>query len=201
MKYAFYIILHPFDGFWDLKYHKKNSFAAANIILLLFCIVYVLKATLTSYLFGYDNPELVNVFTKILSVVVPIAVWSVLNWSLSTLFDGKATMKQIWIQTIYSLVPVLLINIPLIILSYVLSGEEAMFYTVLSNVGVYWALALIVIGNMEIQDYTIGKTIIISIFTLLGILAVIFIGVIIFSTLQQLVSFVTTVFLEFKYGR
>lgn len=197
--YAFYVIMHPFDGFWDLKHHKKETFKAANILLALVCIVYVLRATLTGYLFNINKPEYVNVLGIIGSIVIPLSLWAVVNWALSTLFDGKATMKQIWIATIYALFPLVLLYIPGIILSHFITIEEAMFYSVLNTVAILWTVFLIIVGNLVIQDYTMGKTLLMAFFTLLGIVGVLFIGVVIFSALQQLVSFVTTVYLELKY--
>ena len=42
LKYALYVITHPFDGFWDLIHEKKGSIAAANTFLALFLIIRVL---------------------------------------------------------------------------------------------------------------------------------------------------------------
>ena len=38
MKYAKYVLFHPFDGFWDLTHEKRGSFAAATTFLVLFLL-------------------------------------------------------------------------------------------------------------------------------------------------------------------
>jgi hypothetical protein len=197
--YAFHVIFHPFDGFWDLKYHKKNSLSAANILLVLLCLVFIIRIQFTGFIYNPAKPEEMNILAQIGSVVTPILVWTVISWSLTTLMDGKGTMKQIWISTIYSMVPMILIYVPNTILSHFLIIQEGMFYSVFNSVAVYWSLGLIIISNMTIHDYTAGKTLLLMFFTLLGILASIFIGMVIFSTMQQVIAFFITIFQEIKY--
>ena len=31
INYAFYVLFHPFDGFWDLKHEKKGTIRAAAV--------------------------------------------------------------------------------------------------------------------------------------------------------------------------
>jgi hypothetical protein len=198
-KYAFYILFHPNDGFWELKNHKVKTFGAANLILALLCVMNVLSVHLTSFHYGFLDRESNNILFNISSFVVPLLAWTVLNWALSTLLDGKATMKQIWVQSVYSLVPVLLSFPVLIVCSYIMTLEEAAFYYLISSVAILWSTFLFLVGNMTIQDYTMRKTILMALFTIAGIAAAIFIGIILFSTFQQLISFVSTVITEIRF--
>jgi len=198
-KYAFYILFHPIDGFWELKNHKEKAFGAANLILVLLCAMNALSIHVTSFHYGILDRDSNNILYSISGFVLPLLAWTVLNWALSTLLDGKATMKQIWVQSIYSLTPMLL-SMPLLILfSYFMTLEEAAFYYLIQSVAVLWSVFLFMFGNMTIQDYTMSKTVLMALFTIAGIAATIFIGIILFSTFQQLVSFVTTVITELRY--
>ena len=51
LKYAFYVITHPFDGFWDLIHEKRGSLAAAHTFLVLFLLTRVIKLMCTSFQF------------------------------------------------------------------------------------------------------------------------------------------------------
>lgn len=199
MLYSLHVLIHPFDGFWEVKHHKKNTFAAANILLAIYCILVVISNQTTGFLFNYSRPEERNILVEIISIVLPIMMWTVLNWALSTLLDGKGTMKQIWISTIYGMTPMIISIIPGIIISHVLTLEESMFYTVFTNGMFYWSLILILLGNMVIHDYTLGKTFLIALFTLIGFVAVVLIFIIFLSTFQQLIIFINTIYAEFKY--
>ncbi|MCL2637349.1 MAG: YIP1 family protein [Oscillospiraceae bacterium] len=199
VKYAFYILFHPNDGFWELKNHMPKTLGAANLILALLCFMNVLSIQFTSFHYGILDRDSNNIIFNVSSFVVPLAAWTILNWALSTLLDGKATMKQIWVQSIYSLVPVLLSMPVLMICSYIMTHEEATFYYLISSIAVIWSVFLFLVGNMTIQDYTMRKTILMALFTIAGIAASIFIGIILFSTFQQLISFITTVITEIRF--
>jgi hypothetical protein len=153
----------------------------------------------TSFHYGILDRESNNIIFNVSSFVVPLLAWTVLNWALSTLLDGKATMKQIWVQSIYSLVPVLLSFPILIISSYIMTLEEAAFYYMISSIAIIWSAFLFLVGNMTIQDYTMRKTVLMALFTIAGIAAAIFIGIILFSTFQQLISFISTVITEIRF--
>ena len=199
VKFAFYILFHPLDGFWDLKHHMKHTFAAANLLLVLLCALQILNVQFTSFHYGMLDRDSNNIFYNIGGFVIPLFAWTVINWALSTLLDGKATMKQIWVQSIFSLFPVLLSMPVLMVLSYYMVLEEAAFFYMIQSVAALWAGFLFLSGNMTIQDYTLGKTLWMVIFTFLGIGAAIFIGIIFFSTFQQLVTFISTVVIEIRY--
>jgi hypothetical protein len=197
--FSFYILFHPIDGFWELKENKEKSFGAANLILAILCLLSVLSVQFTSFHYGFLDRESNNILLNVSSFVIPLAAWSVLNWALSTLLDGKATMKQIWVQSVYSLTPVLL-SIPiLMVCSYLMTLEDAAFYYLISSVAILWSAFLFLFGNMTIHDYTMTKTIVMSLFTIAGIAATIFIGIILFSTFQQLISFIATVITEIRF--
>jgi hypothetical protein len=198
-RFAFYVLFHPIDGFWELKYHKEKTFGAANLILALLCLMNVASMQFASFHYGILDRESNNILLNISSFVLPLLAWTVLNWALSTLLDGKATMKQIWVQSVYSLVPLLLSMPVLLVMSYVMTLSEYPFYALIQTLAVLWCVFLFLFGNMTIQDYTMSKTIAMAFFTFLGIAATIFIGIILFSTFQQLISFVSTVITEIRY--
>lgn len=197
--YAFYILFHPIDGFWELKNHKEKTFGAANLILVLLCVMNALSIQITSFHYGILDRDSNNILFNVSSFVLPLLAWTVLNWALSTLLDGKATMRQIWVQSVYSLTPLLLSMPLLILMSYLMTREEAAFYYLIQSVAVLWSAFLFLFGNMTIQDYSMSKTVVMALFTFAGIAATIFIGIILFSTFQQLISFITTVITEIRY--
>ncbi|NLY48932.1 MAG: hypothetical protein GX059_07945 [Clostridiales bacterium] len=199
MLYSLHVIFHPFECFWEVKHRRKNTFAAANLLLVLYCLLITISNQTSGFLFNYVNPEERNVLMDVVSIVLPLIMWSVLNWALSTLLDGKGTMKEIWIATIYGMTPMIISVIPGIIISRFLTLDESMFYSVFMNGMFYWSLILILLGNMVIHEYTLKKTILIALFTLIGFVAVVLIFIIFLSTFQQLIIFINTIYAEFKY--
>ncbi|MEZ0536507.1 YIP1 family protein [Caldicellulosiruptoraceae bacterium PP1] len=197
--FVFYIMIHPFDGFWELKRERKKSGIASVIILILLCIVTVFKVQLTNFLYNPFKPENINIASQIFSIVGPICAWVVLNWAVTTLFEGKGTMKDIWVTTVYSLFPLVLFYIPQIFLSHVFTLEESAYYSIIGTVGVIWTLLMMFAGFMTIHDYTPSKTIGTAALSIVGILFVMFIGMVFFNTIQQFGKFIQTSYLELKY--
>lgn len=198
--YAFHVILHPFDGFWELKHHKKHTMKSALILLFITALVFLARVPATGFLFQSQRPEEVNMFFQLTSLVLPVLAWSVLNWALSTLMEGKAKMGQIFVSTVYALFPMVLLYIPQMILSHFFIADEASFYYFFSTLAAIWSLGLILIGNMTIQDYTMKKTIVMGILTILGFIGVSFLCMVFFSTIQQLFTFFYTIYAEIRYA-
>ncbi|MBZ4666698.1 YIP1 family protein [Mahella sp.] len=197
--YSFHVIFHPFDGFWDLKHEKRGSLSAAFIIIILLIVTFVLRRQLTGFAFNTNNPKTLNIFTEIFSVVIPYGLWCVANWCLTTLMDGEGSFTDIVIATAYATVPLILINLPLIPFSHIITAEEGAFYTFFAQLAVFWCGLLIVLGTMVTHQYTIGKTIGTSLLTIVGMGIIIFIGLLVFDLLQQMITFVYTIYREITF--
>ncbi len=189
LKFSLYCITHPFDGFWDLTHEKRGSIAAANTILILTLLARILKLQFTSFLFIRVYWPEINIFLYIASVVFPLALWTICNWGLTTLFDGKGRLSQVYMATCYGMTPYPLIQFPLIIFSHFVTVDEAEFYTVLSAISLVWAAALILVAMSQIHEYKMSQTILAVIATGFGMLVMIFILLLFFSMISQGVAY------------
>ena len=79
LRYALYVITHPFDGFWDLIHEKKGSIAAANTFLIMFLLIRVLKLIATNFQFISAPIQHINVFEEMGSLLLPFIVLCVAN--------------------------------------------------------------------------------------------------------------------------
>ncbi|MDF2587503.1 MAG: putative rane protein, partial [Anaerocolumna sp.] len=70
LKYSFYVILHPFDGFWDLTHERRGSVGAANVIVLLVLLTTIWEMQFTNFMFYKIQWEYVNIFMVILGFIV-----------------------------------------------------------------------------------------------------------------------------------
>ena len=197
--YGVYACFHPFSGFWEIKHRRKNSFGGALIILFFLCLAIVAKLQLTDFIFTTNSPEDNNIFLELLYVLLPLAMWVVVNWSITTLFEGKATMKVIFITTVNALIPLILLFIPQIILSYFFTLNENVYYVAIGTFAVIWSVWNLMAGLSAVQDYGLVKTILTTIATLIAMVAIVFLFGIFYSSLQQFVGFLLTVYEEIKY--
>jgi len=199
LRYAFHIIFRPIDGFWDLKHEKRGSFKAAMIILGLALFTFVLIQRYTGFLFNAVNLLEINLFREVIQFLVIYCLFVVSNWCLTSLMDGKGTMKDIAISTAYALTPFILINIPMVIFSNYITLQESGFYFMFLTIGYLWTGGLIVLGTMVTHEYTISKTIITLILVVLGMMIMVFLALLFFSVIQRMVGLVFVLYQEINF--
>lgn len=199
LKYALYVITHPLDGFWDLTHERRGSIAAANTIVILTLIARVSKLQFTSFLFLQVYWEGINIFLYIASVLLPLALFCVGNWGLTTLFDGKGRMSQIYMGTAYALTPYPLIQIPMIILSNLVTKEEGAFYVFAGTFSIIWAALLIISAMMQIHEYTLSKTLFFIVASLFAMLVIVFILLLFFSMISQGIAYFVSIAKEIMF--
>lgn len=188
--YSFHVIFHPFDGFWCAQREGKGDSRAATIIIALVTIVYILSKQLTGFIFNEDAGQEFNLFSELLSIIIPVLLWCTANWSITTLMDGEGSFKDIYIATAYSLVPLILINVPMIILSRIIVQEEQRIYQALGILAVVWTGFLIFSGLMTIHQHTAAKTVITILIAIVAMAAMLFLFLLFFALIQQLINFI-----------
>ena len=199
LRYGLYVIFHPFDGFWDLVHEKRGSLAAANTILVLFLLTRVLKLMYTNFQFITAPIQYINIYEQCASLLFPFLVLCVANWALSTLFDGKGRFKDIYMAMCYALLPYVLIQMPLILVSHMISFDEGEIYSVLMSVSVIWCVFLAFVGLMEVHDYGPGKTFIFLFATVFGALVILFLILVFFSLLGDAYGFFASLYREIAF--
>lgn len=200
LKYPFFLIIHPFKGYWDLKYeqNQKGSLKIACIILLLMSVTMVLRKQYTGFIVNDSNPMYLNSVEDIMYVIIPLLLWCVANWSLTTLMEGEGKFSEIFISSCYALIPLIIIYLPWIWMSNYIALEETVFYYYSNSFAAIWFIFLLFVGNMTIHQYTVAKTVGTFILTLLAMGFMAFLGLLFFSLIQQIVSFVFTIYQEFE---
>lgn len=196
LRYSFHVIFRPFDGFWDLTHEKRGSMGAANVILILFVMTQVWTWTYSSFPFYFPQWEYFNLFMRIMPSTVIFLTWCIANWSLTTLMDGKGKLGQIYMATAYALTPYVLIRIPLIFSTYVLTWEERTYYVVFENISTLWCAILILCAMMMIHDFTLSKAILTSLFTIVAMMIIIFLIVMFFSLITQSFGYFVSLYKE-----
>jgi len=199
VKYLFYVLFHPFDGFWDLVHEKRGSLAAANTFLVLFLLTRVVKLMFTNFQFINAPVQYINIFQQCGSLLFPFLVLCIANWGMTTLFDGKGRFQDIYMAMCYALMPYVLIQLPLVAVSNMITFEEEAFYSVLMSVSIIWCLLLVFVGLMEVHDYGPGKTLIFLLVTVLGALVILFLILVFFSLLSDAIGYFVSMYREISF--
>lgn len=196
--FVFHLMFHPFDGFWDLKHEKRGSIRAS----LVFIAITIVALFYRSIGLGYVmNPQgtYSTIFMQMLVVVIPVLLFAIANWCLTTLFDGEGSLKDIFIAISYSLLPIAITVIPTTIFSNFVVSSETDILSLIVTIGFIWTGFLIFFGMMVTHDYTMGKNILITASTILGMACIMFLAILFTSLVVDMVSFVTNIVSEINY--
>ncbi len=196
--YGFYVMMHPFDGFWDLKHEKRGSVRGASCIVALSAASLLYQSVGSSYLFGGGTAK-GNVFGVVIAFVIVFALWCIANWCLTTLFDGEGTLKDIYIATAYALMPIPLLTIPATIATNFASSSEAEMISLVLGLSYVWTGMLIFFGSMTTHGYSMGRNIAITLFTLVGMIFILFVAVLFWNLITRMIAFVTDIVTELSY--
>ena len=193
--YGFHLILHPFDGFWDLKHEKRGSVRGAIFWLAITALAFVYEAIGTGYLATTNNGQS-SYIGAMLSILVPALLFAVANWCLTTLFDGEGSFKDVFICVCYSLVPLVMIKIPCVALSNVLTISEQDILSMLMTIAWVWLILLVFFGVMVTHDYTLGKNFITILGTILMVGVIMFVAILFFNLIRQMYIFAHNIYVE-----
>ena len=171
-KWPFYIMRHPFEGFEDLRWKKAYNMKVALVIVALLFIVSVCSELMTGFLFNTAAVKIFNIVPIIIRTIVIFFTWVIGNWALCTLFDGEGTMKNICVNTAYALVP---------------------YVTIL------WTVVLLISGMKTVHQYSIPKTLLFMLITILAMVVILILLVLLVSLFQQVYVFIYSIYTELLY--
>jgi hypothetical protein len=195
-RFPLYILLHPFDGYEEFKRYKKAKLSVAVVFIILYAYFQIFTFQNLGFLINNNNPQDLNSIQQIFSVFLLIFLFTVGNWSVTTLMEGKGSYKEIFMMTGYSLFPLIVIGFPAVILSNFLTMEEMAFYNLLMYVAYISTGWLLFMGVLNVHHYGLFKTVLAFIATFVSISVMMFVGLLFFDLIQQFIAFIVSIYEE-----
>ena len=195
--YVKHAIFHPFDAFYEMRFRGKGSLLLAALSIILFGILQCVSYQYTGFVMNTAQVESMNSLSIFSTWVAGIILFIVSNWSVTTLLNGKGNMSDIAEVVGYSLIPVEAGLIVQVILSNFIIMEEIMIVQVITAIGVVWFLFMMVAGLCTIHEYSFGKNLVAIFLTFVAAAIILFLGVLFFTLIEQMVTFIVDVAKEF----
>ena len=195
MLYVFHLMFHPFDGFWDLKHEKRGSVRAAATILGITIIAFFYQGIGQGYMFN-PRDTYSTIFIQLISVAVPVLLWVVGNWCLTTLFDGEGSMKDIFIATCYSLAPLPIFVTVSTILTNVMVASQSSIINLIVTFGYIWVGILLFFGMVVTHDYSTGKNVVTTLGTIVAMCVIMFVAILFSSLVIKMATFLVAIITE-----
>jgi hypothetical protein len=194
--FPWYILSHPFNGFYELKHRGKGLIKVATFYLIIESTMSILHFRYTGFLFNTFNQEEFNYIRQILLTLLPLLLFIIANWSITTLMDGKGKFKDIYLVIGYALFLKVCLSLLTILLSNVLTMDEAFFYYGLQTIGYGVLIIYGFFGILVIHEYTLTKTFLTVFLTVVSAGVILFLCLLAFSLVQQIYVFVLTIYRE-----
>lgn len=199
LKTALSTPIHPFNNFGEIKYSNKGSTIIAAVFLVIYYIAVVLYDLYRGFAFSDFNVDDYNSLLTLLGSVGVVVLWIVCNWLVAVLAEGKGRIKEIFIVTCYSLLPLIISNCFCLVASNVLLLKEGTVLTIVSTCGILLTGIMLCIGTMKIHEFDFFKFLWTTVITIIAMALVIFLCFMIVILLQQFFAFIKTVFIEVTY--
>ena len=188
-------MFHPFDGVWDLKHEKRGSVRGALTIMGITILAFLYQAIGRGYSFN-PRGDYSTVLIELIAVIVPVSLWCVGNWCLTTLFDGEGSLKDIIVATGYSLAPLPVFVIISTILTNVLTSGEGSMVNLLVSIGYIWVGILLFFGMLVTHDYTMNKNFVTVLGTIVAMVIIMFVAILFSTLVVKMATFVISLISE-----
>lgn len=192
-------VMHPFEGFDDLRWKNAGSFSYACIII----AMWLIGAVLCDNFYGkqFEMPDLYkfSIVPYIVKTVLAFLAWTAGNWSVCTLLDGEGTMKKIYIYSAYALIPFVAQLYIQVLLSHILVRDEAVFIVIFEVTGILWSALLMFMAIKTVHQFSVSRTVLSILLTIAAGAVMIVLLILAAALVQQVLDFVSSVCAEIEY--
>ena len=196
LKQCLYTMIHPVNGFDQVKWEKKGSMGVCILILAAFFLTNVFDQVLTGFIFNTYNPDKISVPSIFLITMGGFAICFCANWAVSSLMFTEGETRNIFLVLCYTLVPYIFCELIYIFTTNFANLELQAFLNAIRIIGFGWSGIILLVGMFYIHQLPFGKLIVNLILSVIGILAILFLILLGYSLVQQIYAFLYTLYNE-----
>lgn len=196
IKYVFYTVSHPVDGYYWIRHIDKGSVPIAIILVILFSFSFSFNRLFASFVVNDLDPRTVDSLKELGGVLLLYGLLCISNWSITCLMQGEGRLKDIAIAIGYAMVPLIIsFNLATIVSQFIADGEEAFYYLILI-VGIAYGVIMMLVGIMQVHNYSLAKTLATLFLTMIAAFIIIFIGLLLADLVNKIRSFFYSLYIE-----
>jgi len=195
-KYMWYTVGHPLDGYYWIRHRDRGSVPLAVMMIILFSSSFTFNRLMANFVVNETNPRVVDSFYELIGVLAFFILLAISNWSVTCLMEGEGRMKDIIIALGYGTVPITVMMVSATIISQVVADNEIAFYYIILIIGIGYGAIMMLIGIMQVHNYTMGKTLLTLFLTFISLLIIIFLLVLLTNMLSLVYMFFYSIYTE-----
>lgn len=193
-------ILHPIVAYESIITDKDKirSYAEAMVLIFLVVISRITSIYMTHAPLAKIEPLNANLIIEVAKIFIPFITWVIACYGVTSIMDGETTFYEIVVSSAYSLIPYILITIPLALLSNIMSASMTGLYGTIQT-GMWIWIILLFFSNLKItNDYTFKKAIGVFFLVLCGMALIWAITVLFYALTSNSWNFIKDVQIELK---
>lgn len=198
-KFLFYTVSHPVDGYYWIRHLDRGSVPIAIMLVVLFSFSFSFNRLFSSFVVNKLDPRTVDSLKELGGALLLYVLLCVSNWSVTCLMQGEGRLKDIAIAIGYAMVPLIVsFNLATLVSLYIADGEEAFYYLIMA-VGIAYGLIMMLLGIMQVHNYSLAKTLVTLFLTLVAAFIIIFIGLLLADLINQIYNFFYSIYIEIVF--
>lgn len=193
------VMFRPFRTMEALKSSRKRIGMTVPLLLfvLLFAVRLIFIYTVSYPLMDIEIKD-VNLLLELIKLVLPMISWVVVVYLLSAQFDGESTFSENFVATSFACIPYIIFNLLATAFSQVMSSNEKGFFALLVNGVWVFIILLLIISVNKLNDYTVSKTLVITLISVIAIVLLWFIVLLSYLCVTELIQFFRDIISEIQ---
>lgn len=189
-----YTLFHPTEGYLTAITRTSDK---ARWCISLGCLLLWFFATLVTwqyngYIFNQNTAADFSIWVILGQTFLLFGLFVLANWFVSTMMDGSGRFVDIVYTLAVGLLPYVAYQWLSLLLTNVLTEDEGAFIGLLAAIFLIWSAILMVLGLKTIHEFSFGRTVLAVLYSLIGILIILFLALLLWSLFTQLTMFITT---------
>lgn len=187
------------EGYREIRRHRQDYDIVMPLIIYFFIIVAkVFNLFVVHYPFRTQEVYEINLSTELLTLFVPLVTWVIANYMVTTICSGEVKMREVFSASAYSMLPYIIISIPLSLISNVMSTSNSGLYNGLQMLMWVWVGIMFFVSTMSMNSYGFMETVKIVLLTIFASAFMWLVFLLIFMLGQQVVDFFSGIVDNYK---
>ncbi len=187
--------LHPIDSAYEVKAGRAGSIASATAVYGILFVVYVVYQLASGFLFAQKLEDF-SILSTFLYLSAALLLFIAGNFFISSIQDGKGTLRSIYIVTVYSFAPAILLLPILTILLNGLTYNELFIRQMALILIVVWIASALFTALIQIHDYSMKSLVKNLLLTAFFMLVAVLVLSLAYLLIKQIFTFIGEIITE-----
>ena len=187
---SLYGAFRPIDAFETIRYNKSRLNMITPIIILAAAVIVRIAFVYTVHFpLQRINPQWVNPVMEVFGVLLLPLSWVIAAFAVTSVFDGETKPREIFFTAAMSMLPFILIHLPFMFLSHVLSGSELTMFRFFVAASYVWCFILFFTSLRELNDFSFRKNVAMMIVIFFTMVLIWLVSLMVYVLVGRLVQF------------